>query len=86
MPPIHEVLGAPGAGGRYARITVETRDDLAAPADPDRDVLVIDCAGFRSESFQLDSASRFVSEAVRIGWKHLIGYDFTGGSHRAASQ
>ena len=77
--PIHEVLAAPAPGGRYARITLETRDDLAAPADPERDVLVIDAAGFRSESFQLDSGSRFVSEAVRLGWKHLIAYDFTGG-------
>ncbi len=77
--PIHEALAAPAPGGRHARITLETRDDLAAPADGERDVLVIDFAGFRGESFQLDSASRFVSEAVRLGWKHLIGYDFTGG-------
>jgi glutamate synthase domain-containing protein 3 len=79
VPPIHEVPAAPAAGGRYARITVETRDDLVAPADPARDVLVIDFAGFRSESFGLDSASRFVSEAVRCGWRHLVGYDFLGG-------
>ena len=71
LPPVHEGLGgAQGtedSGGRYARITVETRDDLHPPANPEGDVLVIDFAGFRSESFGLDSASRFLSEAVRRG-------------------
>ncbi len=72
--------GAARAGGaRYVRATAETRDDLAAPRDPARDVLVIDFAGFKSESFLLDSASRIVSEAVRIGWRQLIGFDFAGG-------
>jgi len=40
---------------------------------------VIDFAGFIGESFKLDSASRIVSEAVRLGWKHVVGYDFIGG-------
>jgi glutamate synthase domain-containing protein 3 len=79
VPPIAEVLAKPAPGGRFARITAETRDDLAPPADPASDVLVIAAAGFRSESFRLDSASRFVSEAVRLGWRHLIAYDFKGG-------
>src|SRR6185436_16587144 len=61
--PIHESLAAASARGpRYARITLETRDDLARPGDAARDVLVIDFAGFKSESFGFDSASRFVSE------------------------
>src|SRR6185503_16947716 len=28
---------------------------------------------------QLDSASRITSEAVRMGWRNLIGYGFIGG-------
>jgi len=68
-----------GDAGHYARLTLATRDDLAAPIDAARDVLVIDLRGFESESFGLDSASRIVSAAVRKGWRHLIGYDFTGG-------
>ncbi len=79
VPPIYEALAESAAGGRHARVTLATRDDLAPPTDPDRDVLVIDFAGFRGESFQLDSASRFTSEAVRLGWRHIIGYDFIGG-------
>jgi len=49
------------------------------PRDPRRDVLVVDFGGFVGESFKLDSASRIVSEAVRLGWRHLIGYGFDGG-------
>jgi glutamate synthase domain-containing protein 2/glutamate synthase domain-containing protein 3 len=78
--PIHEALANPGRGAwRFARLTLETRDDLCAPNDPARDVLVIDFAGFKSESFLLDSASRILSAAVRLGWKHVIGYGFLGG-------
>jgi hypothetical protein len=77
--PIHEALVRSVGTGRWARLTLGTRDDLAPPVDPVRDVLVIDFAGFRSESFHLDSASRITSEAVRLGWRNLIGYDFIGG-------
>jgi hypothetical protein len=73
-------MSSPARGpGRFGRLTLNTRDDLTAPGDPVRDVLVIDFAGFRSESFGLDSASRIVSEAVRLGWKNVIGYGFIGG-------
>lgn len=76
--------GAAGAGavapsGVFARLTASTRDDLAPPGDAARDVLVIDFAGFVSESFRLDSASRILSEAVRLGWRNVVGYDFRGG-------
>jgi glutamate synthase domain-containing protein 3 len=78
--PIHEALADAARGGpRYARVTIATRDDLAPPVDPARDVLVIDYAGYASESFGLDSASRFTSEAVRLGWRHVVGYGFIGG-------
>jgi ferredoxin len=78
---IEPLFVAQGAGGarRYGRLALETRDDLAPPLDAARDVLVIDFAGYASESFGLDSASRIVSEAVRMGWRHLIGYGFIGG-------
>ncbi len=80
VPPLHEVLGHPTRGaGRTGRLTLATRDDLAPPGDAARDVLVIDFAGFVGESFKLDSASRLLSEAVRLGWRNLIGYDFIGG-------
>ena len=82
IPPLFEAMGA---GRRYGRLTLETRDDLAPPVDPEADVLVIDFAGFASESFGLDSASRIVSEAVRLGWKHMVGYDFIGGPRYVAT-
>jgi ferredoxin len=78
IPPLFEAAGLAGAR-RYGRLTLETRDDLSPPYDAAGDVLVIDFAGFASESFGLDSASRIVSEAVRLGWRNLIGYDFIGG-------
>src|SRR5262249_17998049 len=41
VPPLFEAHGA----ARHLRITYDTRDDLVAPADAARDVLVIDFAG-----------------------------------------
>ena len=70
---------AGGGGGLWARLTADTRDDLLPPSDPARDVLVIDFAGFESESFGLDCASRFVAEAVRLGWRNLVGFGCLGG-------
>ncbi|HYM82111.1 MAG TPA: glutamate synthase-related protein [Candidatus Limnocylindria bacterium] len=86
VPPLHEALAEAGRGaGRYGRITLETRDDLAPPHDAARDVLVVDFAGFVGESFDLRSASRFTSEAVRLGWRNLVGYGFTGGPRYVAT-
>jgi glutamate synthase domain-containing protein 3 len=80
VPPLFEALASPPSpAGIHGRLTEETRDDLMAPRDAARDVLVIDFAGFVGESFRLDSASRIVSEAVRLGWRNLIGYGFDGG-------
>jgi glutamate synthase domain-containing protein 3/ferredoxin len=80
VPALFDALSQPSRGvGRYGRLTLDTRDDLAPPDDAARDVLVIDFAGFEGESFRLNSASRIVSEAVRMGWRHLVGYDFLGG-------
>jgi glutamate synthase domain-containing protein 2 len=80
VPPLFEVLSAPAAGeARHGRITFDTRDDLAPPGDAQRDVIVVDFAGFKSESFTLESASRFLSEVVRMGWRNIVGYDCLGG-------
>ncbi len=80
VPALFEALEAgPQPYGAYGRLTVGTRDDLAPPHDPLRDVLVIDFAGFVGESFGLDSASRILSEAIRLGWRNLTGYGFVGG-------
>ena len=67
------------AAGLWARLTAATRDDLLPPSDPVGDVLVIDFAGFASESFGLDCGARFVSEAVRLGWRNLVGFGCLGG-------
>jgi glutamate synthase domain-containing protein 3 len=67
------------SAGVWGRLAFATRDDLLPPHDAERDVLVVDFAGFESESFGLACASRLVSEAVRLGWKNLVGYGFVGG-------
>ena len=86
VPALHEVLAWPSSGPvRYAKLTASTRDDLLPPSDAGRDVLVVQFRGFASESYQMDSASRIVSEAVRLGWRHLIGYDFVGGPRYVAT-
>src|SRR6185436_3391953 len=80
VPPLFEALSSgPSPAGLHGRLTEATRDDLMPPRDAERDVLVIDFGGFVGESFKLDSASRIVSEAVRLGWRHFIGYGFDGG-------
>ena len=85
VPPLAAVFAAqagsaaPAGRGRYARLTLGTRDDLLPPSDAARDVLVIDFAGFKSETFGRDCASRIVSEAVRLGWRNLVGYGCLGG-------
>ena len=46
-----------------------------------RDVLVIGFRGFASEGFDNRCGSRFLSDAVRHGWRRIVGYDFAGGPH-----
>jgi glutamate synthase domain-containing protein 3 len=78
----HEDAAAEGAAlsaGVWGRLTSATRDDLVAPLDAVRDVLVVDCAGFESEAFGPTCASTFLADAVRLGWKNLIGYACAGG-------
>jgi hypothetical protein len=77
--PLHEMLRTAASSGRWGRLTLDTRDDLAPPPNAATDVLVIDFAGFASESFLMDSASRTVTAAVRMGWRHIVGYGFIGG-------
>ena len=61
------------------RIDAQTRDDLVGPKDQARDVLAVDLSGFESESFTLESCSKFITECVREGWRHLVLYDARGG-------
>ncbi|HKA23618.1 MAG TPA: glutamate synthase-related protein, partial [Candidatus Eisenbacteria bacterium] len=72
-------LDADYGRARISRITFATRDDLVEPADPERDVLVVDFRDFESVAFSNACASRFVSDAARLGWRHLVGYNFVGG-------
>jgi glutamate synthase domain-containing protein 2 len=79
------LIGRAFGKSRHVRISADTRDDLVAPADAERDVLVVNLSGFASESFTLESCSRFLAEAVRLGWRNLIGYDARGGPRYIAS-
>lgn len=75
VPPISDGWGR----SRYLRIDADTRNDLVPPEDSARDVLVVGLWGFESESFTLESCSRFLSECVRRGWRNLVLYDARGG-------
>ena len=77
--PEEAAADAARGAGVWGRLTAATRDDLLPPLDAPRDVLVIDFAGFASEAFGLDCAAGFVSEAVRLGWRNVVGYGFIGG-------
>jgi glutamate synthase domain-containing protein 3 len=62
----------------YSRIDFDTRLDLVEPRDASR-ILVVDMQGFRSEAFGRDGAARFLAEAVRLGWRHLVTFNYRGG-------
>ena len=64
---------------RHLRVAFDTRDDLVEPADPGRDVLVVDFRHFESATFDRSCATRFVTEAARLGWRNFVGYGFVGG-------
>jgi len=70
---------AASAAGVWGRLSAATRDDLVAPLDAARDVLVVDLAGFASEAFGPTCASTFLADVVRLGWKNLVGYGCAGG-------
>ncbi|MFT5050732.1 MAG: glutamate synthase domain-containing protein 2 [Chlamydiales bacterium] len=67
------------AASAMLRIDAGTRDDLVEPVHPMRDVLVIDMADFESESFTLECCSKFLTQCVRYGWRHIVAYDARGG-------
>ncbi len=80
VPPLAAVLAeAHAPAGRWGRLTATTRDDLLPPTDAARDVLVIDLGGFVGEAFTLECATRLLTEAVRVGWRHIVGYGCQGG-------
>jgi glutamate synthase domain-containing protein 2/glutamate synthase domain-containing protein 3 len=66
------------AAAPHARIDFATRRDLVPPADVSQ-ALVVDFHGFESEQFGTIEAARFVSEAVKLGWRRFIGYNMRGG-------
>ena len=81
VPPISEAWGR----AQHVRIDADTRDDLLAPKDAERDVLVVNLWGFESEAFTWLSCSRFLSECVLRGWKNLVLYDARGGPRYAGT-
>jgi glutamate synthase domain-containing protein 2/glutamate synthase domain-containing protein 3 len=62
----------------YSRIDFDSRLDLVEPQDASR-ILVVDMQGFRSEAFGREGAARFLAEAVRCGWRHLVTFNYRGG-------
>ena len=80
VPPLARAWGE----SRHLRIDAATRDDLVGPSSP-TDVLVVDLFEFVSEAFELDCCSRFLHEAVRLGWRHVVGYNARGGPRYIAT-
>jgi len=58
-----------------ARITWDTRKDLVAPILPNA-ILVLDVADFPAEGD--DGPGLYLAEASRLGWHHLISYNWRG--------
>jgi len=80
VPSLWETRGA----AAHARIDFGTRRDLLPPASPQQ-ALVIDFHGFESEHFGTIEAARFVSEAVKLGWRRFLGYNMRGGPRYVGS-
>ena len=64
----------------YCRITWESRHGLRPPAG-DENLLVVDTLGFPPEGD--DSAARLLATAYRLGWHHLLAYNWQGGRFAA---
>lgn len=58
------------------RVTWQDRAKLRAPHHAER-TFVLDTAGFPAEGD--DSAARLIVEAVRMGWRRFIAYNWRGG-------
>ncbi len=68
-------------GGRFARVTWETRGDLRPP-EGEEAVLVVDARGFSSEGGDCDAA--LAVTAYGLGWKRFIHYNIKGTRFHAA--
>jgi hypothetical protein len=66
---------------RVRRLTWGTRQELAAPADPGKSILVLDTKDFPAEGDQ--SAARWMVRATEKGWKRLVVYGWRGGRFAA---
>ena len=74
VPPLWETRGkAP-----FTRLEFATRADLLAPAEASQ-TLVLDMDGFESEAFGMEGAARYLAEAVKLGWRRLVTYNYRGG-------
>jgi glutamate synthase domain-containing protein 3/ferredoxin len=74
VPSIWDTKGA----AAWQHIGFDTRLDLVPPVDASQR-LVVDMHGFHSEAFGREGAARFVTEAVRLGWKRIVTYNYRGG-------
>jgi glutamate synthase domain-containing protein 1/glutamate synthase domain-containing protein 3 len=68
-------LSAPG-GARRRRVEWSTRTALRGP-QRDETTLILDAASFPPEGDE--SAARLIVEAVALGWRRLITYNWRGG-------
>ena len=64
-----------GGGGSYFTMSWGDREALVAPGTA-RDMLVVDVSRFPPEG--RESASRFLVEAHRLGWRRFIAFDCRG--------
>lgn len=62
------------------RLTWDTRDRLMPPVNPEA-ILVFDTLGFPAEGEM--SAARWMVRASKLGWHHLIVYNWRGGRFAA---
>jgi glutamate synthase domain-containing protein 1 len=65
---------------RFSRITWDTRTSLRRPRGGES-ALIIDAHGFPPEGEE--SASRLLSTAYELGWRHLFAYNWHGGRFAA---
>ncbi|MBC7226343.1 MAG: glutamate synthase [Thermoflexales bacterium] len=87
---VDETLGAlfavPGDGSRAVeggmlfRLTWETRHILG-PAPSPHAALILDTLGFPPEGEE--SAARWMVRAYRMGWRHIVAYNWRGGRFAA---
>lgn len=66
----------PGSLRAVRRIAASCRTTLRPPLDEEA-TLVVDTLGFPPEGD--DSAARLIADAVALGWRHIVAYNWRGG-------